>query len=117
ADAVPQRRVRPLHRAYRHVHAVEAVELAGEAELIDREALEQQLKGLVIHRLGRGEIERVILAFERRHAAADAELEAAAAQLVEHADFLYQAQRMIERQQEDHRPEAQPSGVPWCSAR
>ena len=48
---------------------------------------------------------------ERRHAAADAELEPPAAQLVEHADFLDQPQRMIERQQINQRAEAQLLGA------
>ena len=62
------------------------------------------------------------------------ELEASAAQLVEHADLLDQPQRMVQRQRVDQRAEAQvpralghrgeenlgeaarPSGVAWCSA-
>ena len=52
-------------------------------------------------------VEAVGPGLERRHAAADAELEAPAAHLIEHADFLDQAQRMIERQQIDQRAEAQ----------
>jgi hypothetical protein len=52
----------------------------------------------VVHRSGLRKVERVVGGLERRHAAADAELEPSAAHLVEHADFLDQAQRMIERQ-------------------
>ena len=70
-----------------------------------------QLEGLVIDLAGLGEVEAVGLGLERRHAAADAELEAPAAHLIEHADFLDQAQRMIERQQIDQRAEAQRLGA------
>ena len=48
---------------------------------------------------------------DRRGAAAEPDVEAAAAHLIEHADFLDHPQRMIERQGEDHRPEAQPLGA------
>ena len=65
----------------------------------------------MVHRLGLGEIERIIRRLERRHAAADAKFETPAAHLIEHADFLDQAQRMIERQQIHHRAEAQSLGT------
>src|ERR1700722_5557116 len=42
---------------------------------------------------------------ERRDAAADANLEPAAAQMVEHADLFGQTQRRIDRQQIDQWPE------------
>jgi hypothetical protein len=44
---------------------------------------------------------------DRRDATADPEQKAASAHLVEHADLLDQPQRVIERQQIHHRPEAQ----------
>ena len=69
------------------------------------------MKRFMIHRAALREIERVVRGLERRHAAADAELEAPAAHLVEHADFLDQAQRMIERQQINQRAEAQSFGA------
>ena len=47
----------------------------------------------------------VIAELERRHAAADADLEPAVAQMIEDADLLGQPQRRIERQQIDQRPE------------
>ena len=99
--------MRALHRPQHHRHLVEAIEFAVECQLVGGEALEQHLERFVVHRAGLREIERVVRGLERRHAAADAELETPAAHLVEHADFLDQAQRMIERQQIDHRAEAQ----------
>jgi hypothetical protein len=47
------------------------------------------------------------LNLDRRNAAADAEQKASAAHLVEHADLVDQAERVIERQQIHHRAEAQ----------
>ena len=103
--------MRPLHRMQDHRHLVETIEFSRERQLIRREALEQHLECFVVHRLRLREIERVIRGLERRHAAADPELESSAAHLIEHADFLDQPQRMIERQQIDHRAEAEPGGA------
>ena len=50
-------------------------------------------------------LDLVIFQFVGRHAAADADIEPAVAQMIEHADFLDQTQRRIERQQIDQRPE------------
>ena len=55
-------------------------------------------------------LDLVILQLERRHAAADADFEPAVAQVIEHADFLDQPQRRIERKQVDQRPEPHPLG-------
>ena len=49
--------------------------------------------------------------FERRDAAADAEFEAAAADLIEHADFLHEPQRIVKRQQIDQRPHMDSPGA------
>jgi hypothetical protein len=56
---------------------------------------------------------RDIVKFELvgRHAAADADIEPAMAQMIEHADFLDQSQRRIERQQVHHRTESKPLGL------
>jgi hypothetical protein len=48
--------------------------------------------------------------FVGRDAAADADLEPAVAEVVEHADFLDQAQRRIKRQQIDQRPKPHAPG-------
>ena len=44
---------------------------------------------------------------DQRAAAADAEEQAAAAQVVEHADFFIKPKRMVERQHVNERPESQ----------
>src|SRR5262249_31433413 len=48
---------------------------------------------------------------DRRGAAAKPDLQPAAADLVEHADFLDQPQRVIERERVDQRPEPQAPGA------
>ncbi len=82
--------------------------LAVEIETFHRQALEDEFKAFGVDFLRRIGILAIYRQLDRRGAAAEAELQPAAADLVEHADFLEQAQRMIERQHEDHRPEAQP---------
>src|SRR5262249_24490139 len=72
---------------------------------------QDEFEGLVINLPGLREVEAVSARLERRHAAPDAELEAPAAHLIEHADFLDQAQRMIERQEVDEGAEAQRLGA------
>src|SRR5215471_18655121 len=44
---------------------------------------------------------------DRRNAAADPELDAPAAHLVEHADLVVEAERVVPRQAESERPQAQ----------
>ena len=53
-------------------------------------------------------INLVIFHLVGRYAAADADIEPAVAEMIEHADFLDQPQRRIKRQQIDERPEAHP---------
>ncbi len=48
--------------------------------------------------------------FVGRYATSDADVEPAMAQVIEHANFLDHAQRRVERQQIDERPEPQPLG-------
>src|ERR1700738_481848 len=49
----------------------------------------------------------VIAQLDRRDSASDANLHAAAAQIVQHADLFDETQRVIEREQIDQRPDAQ----------
>ena len=57
--AVPERRVRLLHRAQNHRHLLELIILPLEGELVHDQAFEQQLEGLVVHVGGLREIEAV----------------------------------------------------------
>ena len=67
------------------------------------------MQRLDIHRLRLGGIDAVVGDLVRRDPAADAQLQPAAAHLVEHADLLGDAQGMVQRQRVDQRPEAQPA--------
>jgi len=65
----------------------------------------------MVHRLGLREVETISRRLERRDATPNPEFEATAAHLVEHADLLDQAQRVIERQEIYHRTKTQPAGA------
>ena len=76
-------------------------------EPLVRKAIEHDLEPLAQHRLGVLEFDAVILHLDGRGAAAKAHVDAPAAHLVDHGDFLDEAQRRIEGQGEDQRPETQ----------
>ena len=59
-------------------------------------------------------IDAVIADLVRRRAAADADFEAAVAEMVEHADFFREPQRMMRRQDVDQCAEAKPPGALGC---
>src|SRR5712691_12842654 len=103
--------MRALQRPQDHRHVVKSVMLALERQFVAGKALEDEFEGLVIDFAGLPEIEAVGASLERRYAASDPELEPPAAHLIEHADFLDQAQRMIERQEIDEGAEAQRLGA------
>src|SRR5215470_14024078 len=103
--------MRALKRPQDHRHVVKSVMLALERQFVAGKALEDEVEGLVIDFAGLREIEAVSASLERRHAASDPELEPPATHLIEHADFLDQAQRMIERQEIDEGAEAQRLGA------
>jgi hypothetical protein len=80
--------VRLLQRLELHRHVGIAIELAVKRERALGERLSQDLQRFEIHFLSVIGIDPVIGGFDRRDAAADAQLEAAPAELVEHADLL-----------------------------
>src|SRR5215471_9962643 len=67
--------------------------------------LEHELDRLRVDLLRVLRIDAVIFELDGRGTAAEAEFEASAAQLVEHADFLDQPQRVVERHRPDQRTE------------
>ena len=89
-------------------HVCELVICAAEREFVSGEHLLDDLEFFLIARRRRARIEPVEAGFDRRDAAADAHLEPAAAEIVEHRDLFGDADRMIERQQIHER--AQPQG-------
>ena len=103
--------MRLLQRPQRDRHVVIEVAAAFETERLRYQAgpdavvgLEKNVTRIVVHDI-------VKFQLIGRHAAADADIEAAVAQMIEHADFLDQPQRRIERQQVDQRAEPQLLGL------
>ena len=98
--------MRLLHGPQHDRHIIEIVKFAVERQLVGREALLDELQRLGKLPRTRTVIDAVEADLYRRDAATDAELETAAAELIEHADLLEQANRMIKRQRIDERAEA-----------
>ena len=82
--------MRLLQGAQDHRHVVVLVILAVEVQLVRCEALQHELKSLVIHLGGLLEIDAVEFRLEVRDAAAKPKLETSAAQMIEHADLFDQ---------------------------
>ncbi len=110
-QAVPDGRVGALERRQLQRYVLEAVIAALERQRAAAQRLQDHLPRLEVHRLRFRRIDAEMLDLDRRNAAPDAQLEAPAAQLVEHADFLRQAQRVIQGERVDQRAEAQPFGA------
>src|SRR5215470_12330540 len=98
--------MRLLQRPQDHGHVLEAIELALERQHVRGQALLDDAEGFgkLPWSLRRIHAEKTDLNW--RDTAPHAQLETAAAHVIEHADFLDQAQRMIERQQIDQWSEA-----------
>ena len=97
--------MRLLQRPQRYRHVLVDEVLAPVGERVGRQAgadaverVDEDVARVVVRDLVESEL-------VGRDAAADADLEPAVAEMVEHADFLDHAQRRIERQQIDQRPE------------
>src|SRR5262249_56481197 len=103
--ALPQWGVRALHGLELHRHAAELVMTPAIRQRLLRQPGEDDLERFLVD-LGRfQEIHVVVRELVGRDATPDAELEAPAAQLIEHANLLDQAERKIERQDVDERAE------------
>ena len=102
----PQRRAARLHVARRDLHVLEIVALALEAELLAGEGALQHLDSLVGQRHAARDRHAEAAELVRRVAHADAHLDPAAADIVEHREILGEPDRMVERQQADIAREA-----------
>src|SRR5262249_57039908 len=91
-NAIPDRGMRFGRRLDFNGHAAEGKSPALEVEDLVGQALENELDRLRVDLLRILRINAVIFELDRRGAAPEAEFEAPAAQLVEHADFLDQPQ-------------------------
>ena len=103
--------MRALHRLEQHRHRVELVVGAREGEFLARQPLHHDLKGLVIHLAGFAEIDGVGCASRGTTPRPTPSCRRPPLMLIEHADFFDQPDRMIERQQIDHRSEPQGFGA------
>jgi hypothetical protein len=97
-----------LQRLDRQRKRVDVVILAVEIDGLMRQALDDGFKSLGVFRLRFGVILAEEKQFARRGAAPEANIEPAAAHLIEHTDLFDHPERVIERQRIDHWPEAQP---------
>jgi hypothetical protein len=106
--AVPDRGMRFLQRLDFHRHAAEGKSPALEVEHLVGQPLEHELDRLGVDLLRVPRIDAVVFELDRRGAAPEADFEAPTAQLVEHADFLDQPQRVVERHRPHQRTEPKP---------
>ena len=111
ADAIPDRRMRLLLGLQLQRHLLELIEPPLVIERVVGEGLHQHLEGLDIHRLAKLGVSAEVTQLERRDTAPHAHFEAAIAHLVELADFLIQAQRMVEVERVHQRTKAQTLGA------
>ena len=102
------RKLRRLH-IDRHIRRIDNA--CREIHLAPRQRLHDDGIGLDIHRLRLVRIDAEIVQLMRRRAAADADLDPALAQMIQHADFFGEPQRMMRRQHVDQRAEAQALGA------
>src|SRR6185312_8545655 len=88
AQAVPERRMRPLQRRDDDGHVAQMITAAVIVDAILRQALAQDVEGMVVVILRAREIDVIGFELRRRDAAPDADVEATAAEVVEHAQLL-----------------------------
>src|SRR5579885_3478900 len=100
-----------LQRPQLHRHVLEMEVLTAERKPLVAESAMQHLECFLEDVACVIERDAMESELERRDSSADADLEPAAAQMVEHANLFDQAQRLIERQQVNQRAEMQPPGM------
>src|ERR1700748_3152373 len=93
----PERRAPRLHVARPDHHVVEIVAFAMETELLAGEAMAQHLYAFVRQRYAARDGQTETAELVRRVAHADADLDAAVADIVEYGEVLGQPHRMVER--------------------
>ena len=105
AHAVPERRMRLLHGVHHDRHVAEREVLSFVGQHVRRKCLHHHRIALVVDALRLRRVHAVVAELVGRDAAAHADLEPAAAHVVEHADFFREAQRVVQGQRVDQRPE------------
>ena len=102
---VPQRRMRQLRRLQVDRHLLVVIVLAGKVDLVPGQRLHDDAVSLDIHRLRLVGIDAEIIQLVRRGAATDTDFDAAEAEMIQHADFFREPQRMMRREHIDQRAE------------
>lgn len=97
--------MRALQRREGQRHVAIGVVLAGMIDAAVAPTAEDHLERFHVHRLRFGRIDAEGGDLPGQHAAADADLQTPARQIIEHAQLLDQPQRIVERQAEHHRAE------------
>ena len=100
--------MRALHGTQLHPRVGQDVVLALEVQPLGGERAQQDLQPLGVHARGLVGIDAEHPQLDRRDPAPDAQLEAAAAERVQHADLLGEPHRVVQRERVDERAEAQP---------
>ena len=110
-DPGPQRRMRNLHGLQLHRNIVVDEMASFVVEHLLAQPEQDDVERLLEQRARMHRVDAMIGQLEDRDAPSDAELEAAAAEMIQHADFPDQAQRIVERQQIDQWSEADALGA------
>jgi hypothetical protein len=100
--------MRLLERFYRYRDVLKAEVRPRKIDDVGREGLTHHREHFREHRLRLGGVVAVEGRLDRRDPAPHAHLEPAVAELVEHRDLFGEPQRVIERQEIDHRTETEP---------
>src|SRR6516162_3289847 len=98
--------MRALQRPDHDRDVLEGEAIAAVVDALLRETLVEHVQNVLVVGARLLEIDAVGVELHRRDAAPHADVEAAAAEVIEHAQLLQQPQRMVERQQIEQRAEA-----------
>src|SRR6185295_1232926 len=107
-DAIPERRVGFLKRFELQRNTVEGIKFAVKIERLRGQSLHHEFDTFVVHSLRVFRLAAVQSDLNRGCPSAEPDLEPAAAKLIEHRNFFYEPQRIVERQRIDERTEMKP---------
>src|SRR5262252_347907 len=105
AQPVPQRRMRALQRPDHDRDILEGEAIAAVVDALLGEALVENIQDVLVVGARLLEIDAIGVELHGRDAAPHADVEAAAAEMIEHAELFQQPQRMVERQEIEQRAE------------
>ena len=108
---VPERGIGLLEGLYPQLDVLVVVVLAVVIEKAGGEAVGEQVHLLVEHFPADVQVNVELLGLHRRDAPAYAQVKAAVAEVIQHTDFVVQADGIVEGQQEHQRPQPQPGGA------